>query len=154
MIYNLIVLSFPISKFINFVSIKCFSPASYASTLQPLIDVKFGDLCYMVDDGTPELWIFFMIALEVILIMMIVGKVWYDQRTFRKTGVLPWFSAKMPRLPCDAMLEGVKDHHHTNNNNNSASTNSLKNFLLLMRNPLPYKFSLLVQLVCACVYSY
>lgn len=71
-------------------------------------------------DSTHEIYLYLIIVMEVTLIVLIIAKVWHDRRTFRQTGILPWCSSKMPRLPCDAMLESVKEP--PNNSNNRRST--------------------------------
>jgi hypothetical protein len=52
---------------------------------------------------------YIIITVEVCLIVLVLLKVWHDSRQYRQTGILPWCSAKMPRLPCDFMLEGIKE---------------------------------------------
>jgi hypothetical protein len=78
-------------------------------------------------ESSNERYLYLTIAIEVILILLIIGKVWHDQRAFRRTGILPWFSSCMPRLPCDAILESVKEPPNFNNRQsmsvNSSSTN-------------------------------
>lgn len=74
----------------------------------------------MDSEESNEMYLYLIILVELLLIFVIVAKVWHDQRTFRRTGILPWCSAKMPRLPCDAMLESVKEPPHVNR---SSSTN-------------------------------
>ncbi|CAL8122506.1 unnamed protein product [Orchesella dallaii] len=83
-------------------------------------DLQYTDLCYMDTEESNEMYLYILITVEIILILVIVAKVWHDQRTFRRTGILPWCSAKMPRLPCDAILESVKEPPHFNR---SSSTN-------------------------------
>lgn len=83
-------------------------------------DAQYTDLCYLETQESSEMYLYLIIGVELILIIVIVAKVWHDQRTFRRTGMLPWLSAKMPRLPCDAMLESVKEPPHFNR---SSSTN-------------------------------
>lgn len=82
------------------------------------------DVCIIQKETNPDAqtWIYILITAEVILIVSIIGKVWYDQRVFRRTGKLPWCSQKMPRLPCDAILEGIKDRRLSTSNANAIST--------------------------------
>jgi len=79
-------------------------------------DLQYSDVCYMESDSThDQLYLYLIIVVEVLLIILIIGKVWHDRRTFRQTGILPWCSSKMPRLPCDAILESVKEPLSSNN---------------------------------------
>ncbi len=65
---------------------------------------------------------YLLILGELILILLIIAKVWHDQRTFHRTGILPWCSRRMPRLPCDAMLERIKEPPNFNRHNSAASS--------------------------------
>lgn len=86
--------------------------------LQKVIDLQFSEVCHMGSQDSEdwsELYLYLVIFGEASLILLVIAKVWHDQRTFRRTGILPWFSARMPRLPCDAMLETVKEPPNLNN---------------------------------------
>ncbi|EEB11208.1 protein halfway, putative [Pediculus humanus corporis] len=50
-------------------------------------------------------YIYYMIAGEIGLLLLLVGKVSYDYWVFKTTGYLPWPASKMPKLPCDWVLE-------------------------------------------------
>jgi hypothetical protein len=98
------------------------------------VDIRYPDLCPIpvskvsLDDS--QSWIWVLIGVEVLLIASIILKVWYDKRIYRKTGQLPWISKKMPRLPCDTILEGLKDikEHQHNILSKKKDTSSLASF--------------------------
>ncbi|XP_059483513.1 protein halfway [Neocloeon triangulifer] len=50
-------------------------------------------------------YIYYIIAAEVLLLLLLVGKVSYDYWVFKHVGYLPWPASKMPRLPCDYFFE-------------------------------------------------
>ncbi|CAB3377911.1 Hypothetical predicted protein [Cloeon dipterum] len=50
-------------------------------------------------------YIYYIIVAEVLLLLLLVGKVSYDYWVFKHVGYLPWPASKMPRLPCDCVLE-------------------------------------------------
>ncbi|XP_022191894.1 protein halfway isoform X1 [Nilaparvata lugens] len=50
-------------------------------------------------------YIQYIIALEILLLLMLISKVTYDYWVFKTTGYLPWPASKMPKLPCDWVFE-------------------------------------------------
>lgn len=56
----------------------------------------------------PRVWtdyINYIIASEVVLLLLLVSKVSYDYWVFRTAGYLPWPASKMPKMPCDWVFE-------------------------------------------------
>lgn len=74
----------------------------HSSFLQ-VIDLDPKDLC-----AKPTEWkhfIRFVIYGEVIIFVLLVGKVSYDYYIFKAFGYLPWPASRMPKLPCDWCFE-------------------------------------------------
>ncbi|KAK7572048.1 hypothetical protein V9T40_014520 [Parthenolecanium corni] len=68
-----------------------------------VIDLDPKDLC-----AKPAEWkhfIRFVIYGEVIIFVLLVGKVSYDYYIFKTFGYLPWPASRMPKLPCDWCFE-------------------------------------------------
>ncbi len=61
------------------------------------------DVCKIHKETNPDqqVWIYLIIVIEVILIVVIVAKVWYDQIQYRRTGKLPWLSQNSLCHLCD-----------------------------------------------------
>lgn len=56
----------------------------------------------------PRVWtdyINYIIAGEVVLLLLLISKVSYDYWIFRTAGYLPWPASKMPKMPCDWVFE-------------------------------------------------
>lgn len=56
----------------------------------------------------PRVWtdyINYIIASEVVLLLLLISKVSYDYWIFRTAGYLPWPASKMPKMPCDWVFE-------------------------------------------------
>jgi hypothetical protein len=56
----------------------------------------------------PHVWtdyINYIIASEVVLLLLLISKVSYDYWIFRTAGYLPWPASKMPKMPCDWVFE-------------------------------------------------
>ena len=72
-------------------------------------------LCVQVKDldqnkvcSYPHVWtdyINYIIAGEVVLLLLLISKVSYDYWIFRTAGYLPWPASKMPKMPCDWVFE-------------------------------------------------
>ncbi|CAH2048906.1 unnamed protein product, partial [Iphiclides podalirius] len=62
-----------------------------------------GDVCHSPRDWTD--YIYYIIGLEVLVLVLLVAKVLYDYWVFKSAGYLPWPANKMPRLPCDWLCE-------------------------------------------------
>lgn len=60
-------------------------------------------LCQSPHDWTD--YIYYLIALEVVLLVSIVAKVSYDYWVFKTAGYLPWPASQMPKMPCDWLCE-------------------------------------------------
>nr|CAD7198858.1 unnamed protein product [Timema douglasi] len=57
---------------------------------------------------TQRVWtdyIYYIIAGQVALLLLLVSKVSYDYWVFKTTGYLPWPASKMPKMPCDWLFE-------------------------------------------------
>lgn len=50
-------------------------------------------------------YIFYLIGLEVLLLLALIFKVSYDYYVFKTQSYLPWPANKMPKLPCDWLCE-------------------------------------------------
>jgi len=68
-----------------------------------VIDLEQSKVCVYPQDWTD--YIYYIIALEIILFILLFVKVFYDYWVFKTTGYLPWPASKMPRLPCDWFFE-------------------------------------------------
>ncbi|KDR22774.1 protein halfway isoform X2 [Zootermopsis nevadensis] len=56
----------------------------------------------------PRVWtdyINYILASEVVLLLLLISKVSYDYWIFRTAGYLPWPASKMPKMPCDWVFE-------------------------------------------------
>ncbi|OXA64407.1 uncharacterized protein LOC118438201 [Folsomia candida] len=95
-------------------------------------DLQYSDVCHMDSSDsefTSELYLYVIIFVEAVLIILIIAKVWIDGKSYRQTGILPWCSAKMPRLPCDAMLESVKEPPNLGRQGGGSATSSNANVI-------------------------
>ncbi|XP_014277702.1 protein halfway [Halyomorpha halys] len=70
---------------------------------QRVIDIDPSRVCIHEKDLTD--YIYFIIAGEIILLILLVSKVTYDYWVFKSSGYLPWPASKMPKLPCDWCFE-------------------------------------------------
>lgn len=48
---------------------------------------------------------YYVIAAELSVLLLLIGKVSYDYWVFKTAGYLPWPASKMPKLPCDWVFE-------------------------------------------------
>ncbi|CAH0715241.1 unnamed protein product, partial [Brenthis ino] len=69
----------------------------------PVVDLKEVEVCHTPRDWTD--YIYYIIGLEVLVLVLLVSKVSYDYWVFKTAGYLPWPANKMPRLPCDWLCE-------------------------------------------------
>ncbi|KPJ15463.1 Protein halfway [Papilio machaon] len=69
----------------------------------PVVELREGDVCHAPRDWTD--YIYYIIALEALVLALLVAKVSYDYWVFKSAGYLPWPANKMPRLPCDWLCE-------------------------------------------------
>jgi hypothetical protein len=73
------------------------------NNLPKVVDLSELKLC----QSKPHDWadyIYFLIAIEIILLMLLIMKVSYDYWVFKTAGYLPWPASKMPKLPCEYWL--------------------------------------------------
>ncbi|GJQ83264.1 hypothetical protein Trydic_g8858 [Trypoxylus dichotomus] len=68
-----------------------------------VIDLDPNKLCKTQQDWTD--YIYYIITAEILLLLLLVGKVSYDYWVFKTAGYLPWPASKMPKLPCDWLCE-------------------------------------------------
>lgn len=71
-----------------------------AQNVHELSEMK---LCQSPHDWTD--YIYYLITLEVLLLIALIMKVTYDWMIFKSAGYLPWPASKMPKLPCDCLCE-------------------------------------------------
>jgi hypothetical protein len=68
-----------------------------------VMDLDHNKVC-----SYPRVWtdyINYIIAGEVVLLLLLISKVSYDYWVFRTAGYLPWPASKMPKMPCDWVFE-------------------------------------------------
>lgn len=68
-----------------------------------VVDLKEVEVCHTPRDWTD--YIYYIIGLEVLVLVLLISKVSYDYWVFKTAGYLPWPANKMPRLPCDWLCE-------------------------------------------------
>jgi hypothetical protein len=68
-----------------------------------VISLNPSKLCQTQQDWTD--YIYYIITVEVILLVGLIAKVVYDYCVFKTSGYLPWPASKMPKLPCDWLCE-------------------------------------------------
>ncbi|KAL4712077.1 hypothetical protein ACJJTC_005313, partial [Scirpophaga incertulas] len=71
--------------------------------LGAVVDLVEARVCHAPRDWTD--YIYYIIALEALVLALLVAKVSYDYWVFKTAGYLPWPANKMPRLPCDWLCE-------------------------------------------------
>ncbi|XP_063624422.1 protein halfway isoform X1 [Cydia splendana] len=69
----------------------------------PVVELKEFQVCHTPRDWTD--YIYYIITLEVLILVLLISKVSYDYWIFKTAGYLPWPANKMPRLPCDWLCE-------------------------------------------------
>lgn len=69
----------------------------------PVIDLIEANVCHTARDWTD--YIYYIIGIEVLILVLLISKVSYDYWVFKTAGYLPWPANKMPRLPCDWLCE-------------------------------------------------
>ncbi|CAK1580666.1 unnamed protein product [Parnassius mnemosyne] len=80
----------------DYKSLECEGGGAVAELLE-------ADVCHSPRDWTD--YIYYVIGLEVLVLVLLVAKVSYDYWVFKSAGYLPWPANKMPRLPCDWLCE-------------------------------------------------
>lgn len=83
--------------------ILCEGTASSSSHQVKMVQILESKLCQSQHDWTD--YIYYVIAIEIILLVALVCKVSYDYWVFKTAGYLPWPANKMPKLPCDCLCE-------------------------------------------------
>ncbi|XP_069359609.1 protein halfway isoform X1 [Maniola hyperantus] len=68
-----------------------------------VVDLRESQVCHTPRDWTD--YIYYIIGLEVLILVLLISKVSYDYWVFKTAGYLPWPANKMPRLPCDWLCE-------------------------------------------------
>ncbi|KOB74644.1 Protein halfway [Operophtera brumata] len=68
-----------------------------------VVDLVESQVCHTPRDWTD--YIYYIIGLEVLILVLLVSKVSYDYWVFKTAGYLPWPANKMPRLPCDWLFQ-------------------------------------------------
>lgn len=68
-----------------------------------VIDLNQSKVCPFQTDWTD--YIYYIIAAEIAMFLLLIGKVTYDYWVFKTHGYLPWPASKMPKMPCDWVFE-------------------------------------------------
>ncbi|KAF6204015.1 hypothetical protein GE061_002354 [Apolygus lucorum] len=68
-----------------------------------VIYLDMNKVCIYHKDWTD--YIYYIIAGEILLLILLISKVSYDYWVFKTSGYLPWPASKMPKLPCDWFFE-------------------------------------------------
>ncbi|XP_027836855.2 protein halfway isoform X1 [Aphis gossypii] len=68
-----------------------------------VIDLDQKLVCIKKADWTH--YMYYVIAAELSVLLLLIGKVSYDYWVFKTAGYLPWPASKMPKLPCDWIFE-------------------------------------------------
>lgn len=68
-----------------------------------VIDLEQKIACITEADWTH--YMYYVIAAELSVLLLLIGKVSYDYWVFKTAGYLPWPASKMPKLPCDWVFE-------------------------------------------------
>ncbi|KAK9496736.1 hypothetical protein O3M35_013025 [Rhynocoris fuscipes] len=71
--------------------------------LERVINLDQNKVCIYQKDWTD--YIYYIIAAEILLLLLLISKVSYDYWVFKTSGYLPWPASKMPKLPCDWVFE-------------------------------------------------
>ncbi|CAB3261849.1 unnamed protein product [Arctia plantaginis] len=69
----------------------------------PVVELVESNVCHTPRDWTD--YIYYIIGIEVLILVLLISKVSYDYWVFKTAGYLPWPANKMPRLPCDWLCE-------------------------------------------------
>ncbi|XP_028035982.1 protein halfway isoform X1 [Bombyx mandarina] len=87
----------------NFKSVPDYKSLECQDGLGPVVDLVESRVCHTPRDWTD--YIYYIIGLEVLVLVLLISKVSYDYWVFKTAGYLPWPANKMPRLPCDWLCE-------------------------------------------------
>ncbi|XP_044766431.1 protein halfway [Coccinella septempunctata] len=69
----------------------------------PVMDLNPSTLCQSTSDWTD--YVYYIITFQVLLLVGLIAKVFYDYWVFKTAGYLPWPASKMPKMPCDWLCE-------------------------------------------------
>lgn len=70
---------------------------------EKVFELDQNKVCTVQSDWTD--YVYYLVAAEVILLILLISKVSYDYWVFKTAGYLPWPASKMPKLPCDWVFE-------------------------------------------------
>lgn len=87
----------------NYKNIPDYNSLECQDGLGPVVNLLEHQVCHTPRDWTD--YIYYIIGLEVLVLVLLVSKVMYDYWIFKTAGYLPWPANKMPRLPCDWLCE-------------------------------------------------
>ncbi|GBP15992.1 Protein halfway [Eumeta japonica] len=87
----------------NFKNIPDFKSLQCEDGMGSVVDLLEFKVCHTPRDWTD--YIYYIIGLEVFVLVLLISKVSYDYWVFKTAGYLPWPANKMPRLPCDWLCE-------------------------------------------------
>ncbi|XP_023938860.2 protein halfway isoform X2 [Bicyclus anynana] len=87
----------------NLKSIPDFKGLRCEDNMGAVVDLRESQVCHTPRDWTD--YIYYIIGLEVLILVLLISKVSYDYWVFKTAGYLPWPANKMPRLPCDWLCE-------------------------------------------------
>ncbi|CAG9561604.1 unnamed protein product [Danaus chrysippus] len=87
----------------NLKSIPDYKSLECEDNMGPVVELKEFQVCHTPRDWTD--YIYYIIGLEVLILVLLISKVSYDYWVFKTAGYLPWPANKMPRLPCDWLCE-------------------------------------------------
>lgn len=87
----------------NFKNIPDYKNLECKDGMGSVVDLIEYQVCHSPRDWTD--YIYYIIGLEVLILVLLISKVSYDYWIFKTAGYLPWPANKMPRLPCDWLCE-------------------------------------------------
>lgn len=87
----------------NFKNIPDYKGLECEDNMGPVVELIESRVCHTPRDWTD--YIYYIIGLEVLVLVLLISKVSYDYWVFKTAGYLPWPANKMPRLPCDWLCE-------------------------------------------------
>ncbi|XP_041979179.1 protein halfway [Aricia agestis] len=87
----------------NLKNIPDYKSVECTDRMGPVVELVEVAVCHSPRDWTD--YIYYVITLEVLVLVLLISKVTYDYWVFKTAGYLPWPANKMPRLPCDWLCE-------------------------------------------------
>lgn len=70
---------------------------------EKVVDLDASKMCVYPGDWTD--YIYYIIGIEVMILIGLIVKVSYDYWVLKTAGYLPWPANRMPKLPCDWLCE-------------------------------------------------